>query len=66
MIIEHSPAKKLSVWDLQRKVEIRQIFEKDEIVSSCMNSDDSLLLVNVSYTTPKLNLYSVETFQLLK
>lgn len=62
MLIEHSTLKKISIYDLVRKVELRQLSEKDEIVSTCMNNDYSLLLVNVSYTAPRLHLYSVENF----
>ena len=33
---------------------------KDEIVCSTANQDFSLLLINISYNEPKLNLYTAD------
>jgi beta-xylosidase len=65
-MIEHASLRKISFYDALRRTELKQLLEKDEIVSSCLNNDFSLLLVNVSYVAPRLNLYNVENLQLLK
>jgi hypothetical protein len=62
--VEQARHRKVSLLDASKMHVLRFVEEADEIVSSSVAHN--LIMVNVSYKDPRVNLYSISKFQLLR
>eukprot|EP01016_Furgasonia_blochmanni_P001966 TRINITY_DN1077_c0_g1_i7.p1 TRINITY_DN1077_c0_g1~~TRINITY_DN1077_c0_g1_i7.p1 ORF type:complete len:683 (+),score=130.07 TRINITY_DN1077_c0_g1_i7:1-2049(+) len=57
---------RILVIDLQKREEIKNIEEKDVIISASMSKDNRFLLVNTSYKNPELHLWCLKSFEMVQ
>ena len=56
---------KISIIDVESRKEINYIKEKDRLISSYLSRNDKFFLVNISYTSPEIHLWSLENYELI-